>query len=225
MKKILAFVLVLGLLFSMSVPALAVGFVQSPSNNDAPILIEEETKNEDEDCLAYLEITPYSERDTLPPEIRQKLEAAYQEILNSSSIANLSKELSDYCKQKNINDKDLAVSDLFDISYYGCIDHDDHGNFIITFKAETLNNFVALLHLSDNGWEMIESAEVVNNGTALKFKIDDFSPFAIVVDTSVGGNAPLTGYDYNIIIWSAVLAVSLIAMTAVLIVLFKRKRA
>ena len=67
----------------------------------------------------------------------------------------------------------------------GCTDHDDHDNFEVVLAAETLENFVALLHMkSDGTWELIENADVTGEGTHLTFTVDSFSPFAIVVNTN-----------------------------------------
>ncbi len=225
MKKILALCLVLILALSMSFTSLAAGFVESPSLNPAPEIVEDETTNEDEDCEADVIITPYSERDTLPDDVRKEMEEAYEQISGALDISDLSDALEDYCKDNNIDTANLKVSDLFDISYEGCDEHDEHGYFTITFKAETLANFVALLHLTDNGWDMIENAKVVHNGTALKFKIDDFSPFAIIVDTSKATSSPQTGDNSDITMWVVILSACILALGTTLFFIFKRKKA
>ena len=224
MKKFLALVLTLVLMFAMSINCFAT-FVQSPSNNDAPVIIEEETMNESDDCEAYIIITPYSKRDTLSPEAKAEIEEAYAQISDALHSAELCEELDKYCQKNNINVANLKVSDLFDISYVGCDDHDDHGYFTITFKAETLANFVAFLHFTDNGWDMIENAKVVRDGTALKFKVDDFSPFAIVVDTTDNTSSPSTGDNSNIVMWIVILAACVTALGTTLFFIFKRKKA
>ena len=39
--------------------------------------------------------------------------------------------------------------------------------------------------MNHNGeWELVSGAKVINNGEALEFSVDSFSPFAIVVDTT-----------------------------------------
>lgn len=224
MKKIIALLLTLALMFTMSINCFAT-FVQSPSNNGAPVIIDDETMNESEDCDADIIITPYAERDTLSAEAKAKIEEAYAEISDSLHSAELCDELAAYCKKNNIDAENLQISDLFDISYEGCTDHHEHGSFIITFKADTLANFVALLHLTDNGWDMIENAKVVRDGTALKFKVDDFSPFAIVVDTSEDASSPSTGDNSNITMWIVILAACVVALGTTLFFIFKRKKA
>lgn len=226
MKKLLVLCLAVILVCSLGFTTFAAGFVESPSNNDAPVVVEDETSNETEECTAKIVITPYSERDDLPAQEKAWLEEAYKQISDSLDIANLSDELKNYCNKEGIDTKNLAVSDLFDIYYEGCTAHegDDHGYFTITFKAETLAKFVALLHYKHNDWDMVEDAKVSADGTKLTFKVKDFSPFAIVVDTSVKTDKPTTGDTFNMNLWVTILAVSSISLAAVLFLGFKRKR-
>ncbi len=227
MKKFLALFMVLVLALSMSFTSLAAGFVESPSLNPAPEIVEDETKNEDEDCTADVIVTPYSERDKLPDDIKNKMEEAYDQISDALDISDLSDELEDYCKENNINTENLKVSDLFTLSYVGCDEHDEHGYFTITLNADTLADFVALLHLTDNGWEMIKGAKVVRDGTALTFRldIDDYSPLAIVVDTTKATSSPQTGDNSNITMWVVILVVCVIALGTTLFFIFRRKKA
>lgn len=227
MKKLLVMLLAVIMVCSFSVTALAAGFVESPSNNDAPVVVEGETSNETEDCDAEIVITPYSERNELPAQEKTWMEEAYKQISNTISIADLSSELKGLCSKEDIEAKNLAVSDLFDIYYEGCTEHegDDHGYFTITFKTETLQNFVALLHYKHNEWDMVEGAKVSADGTKLTFKVKDFSPFAIVVDTSVKTDKPTTGDTFNLNLWGAVLAVSTVSLAVVLFLGYKRKKA
>lgn len=226
MKKILVLLLTIVMLFSMSFNCFA-AFVQSPSGNDAPEVVEDETSNESEDCTADIVVTSYSERDSLPDDIKDAMENAYNQISQAIDVSNLSDDLKEYCKDNNIDTKKLKVSDLFSLSYVGCGDHDEHGYFTITLNADTLANFVGLLHFTENGWELIKSAKVIRNGTAITFKIDieDYAPFAIVVDTSKPTSSPQTGDNSNITMWVVVLAVCIVALGATLFFIAKRKKA
>lgn len=226
MKKLLVLCLAVVLVFSLGFTTFAAGFVESPSNNDAPVVVEGETKNETEDCDASIVIVPYSERHELSSEVKTMMEEAYKQISQSIDVAKLTDELKDYCDKNDIDAENLAVSDLFDINYEGCTEHktDDHGYFTITFKAETLAKFVALLHYKNNKWDMVEDAKVSADGTKLTFKVKDFSPFAVVVDTSIKTDKPTTGDTFNMNLWITILAVSSISLAAVLFLGFKRKR-
>lgn len=221
MKKLLAVSLAVILVFSLGFTTFANGFVQSPSNNSAPVVDEAETKNETAGCTAEIEITPYSDRDELPAELKKQMEDVYKKISEATDVSALSTELKSFCDKNKINTKDLAVSDLFDIAYEGCTAHDGHGQFTITLKAETLKNFVALLHYDGSKFELVEGAKVSADGTKLTFKIDDFSPFAIVVNTK----GTSTGDTFNLGLWIAILSASVVALAAVAFIGFKRKKA
>lgn len=221
MKKLLAVSLAVILVFSFGFTTFANGFVQSPSNNSAPVVDKTETKNETAGCTAEIEITPYSDRDELPAELKKQMENVYKKVSEATDISTLSTELKTFCDKNKINTKDLAVSDLFDIAYEGCTAHDGHGQFTITLKAETLKNFVALLHYDGTKFEVVDGAKVSADGTKLTFKIDDFSPFAIVVNTK--GTA--TGDSFNLGLWIAILSASVVALAAVAFIGFKRKKA
>ncbi len=189
MKKIMTVCLALVMLLSMSLTAFAVdgGFLESPSLNLAPRL--RSFTVDSEECEAEIIITPYSQRHTLDEESQDEIEAAYDEIKASDDLTVLNADLAALAASLGIAGTDLAVSDLFDMDYINCnhVTHrDEHGNFRITLEADTLANFVGLLHRNKGTWELVRGA--VANGDTLSFSIDDFSPFAIVVDTSDVGS-------------------------------------
>ncbi|MBR7132405.1 MAG: LPXTG cell wall anchor domain-containing protein [Clostridia bacterium] len=215
MKKLLALFIALVMVIGVNLTAIAAPgkFVSSPSGNSAPELIE--FSNESEDCDADLVITPYSERHTLPEEMRQKFEEAYKDILEATDLTKLCTALATLAKDKGIPAGDLAISDLFDIYYINCGDHDDHGYFDIVIKPEALAGFVALLHLKNGNWELVKSAKVTNNGTHLAFRVDDFSPFAIVVDTGESSDLPQTGDNSNIALYIVIMVAAAISLVVI----------
>ncbi len=188
MKKFLVLALSVLLSLTWCLTAFAAGsFITSPSAKGAPELIKAE--NESEGCEAMLVIKSYAERNSLPDDVREMFEYAYNTIKNTEDLTTLSAKLAQIANEKGYAAGDLAVSDFFDISSTDCEHHDDHGHFDITLKADALKNFVCLLHYYNGEWRVIEDAEVVENGTHLEFTEDEFSPFAIVVYT---GEAPVT---------------------------------
>lgn len=195
MKKALSVVvaLIMCLALTMSAAAAPGSFVSSPSGNPAPELIE--GVNEDENCEAKNVITPYSERDKLSDEKREFMEKVYDQIVESANVGELNKDIENLAKEKGIAVENLAVSDLFDISYYNCENHEEHSYFKIKFKAETLKNFVGLLHYTGDKWELIEGTQV-DDGIYLTFKVDSLSPFAIVVNTGVDAGDNQTGQSF-----------------------------
>lgn len=216
MKKVLAICLMIVLVVSMSLNAFAApnGFVSSPSGNRAPILIKFEPK--DEGCTATIIITPYGEKNRLPANIRDILENAYNDIVNSKDLTNLSADLADLANKKNIDGGKLAISDLFDLSSADCGDHDGHKKFDITLDADALDRFVGLMYRDSEGkWHLIEDAKVVN-GTHLQFTAEGHYPYAIIVDTTEGTPSK-TGDSDIILVCAAVMAVSAAALAVVLV--------
>ena len=181
MKKVLIFCLVMVMAFSMSLTVVADdgGFVSSPTGKKAPVL--DEYTNESEDCDASLIISSYTDRAQLPEETRKALEDAYADIKGTYDLSTLNYKLAQYALELGVPVSHLAVSDLFDISCAHDEDHEHHGKFTLTLKAESLQNFVCLLHYIDGEWVIVEDAKVDGDGRVLTFSEDEFSPFAIVV--------------------------------------------
>ena len=195
MKKIMMLCMVCLMMVSLCIPsgAAAGSFVASPSANQAPELIEAENDK----CEAEIVITAYVNRNQLPGDKRQAMEAAYADIVGTADLSSLNGAIGDITKKIGVDVSELAVSDLFDISMTECASHGEHGEFDITLKAETLGNFVCLLHYYNGEWNVIEGADITDEGY-LQFSQDTFSPFAIVVytgeqDIQEDENASLVG--------------------------------
>lgn len=220
MKKVLAIFLMVLMVACMSITAFATPgeFVQSPSNNGAPELVSAECGAEG--CTAKLVITPFIDRDELPADLKALIEKAYKDIANCASLTDLCSELAATAKSLNVPETNLAVSDLFDIRYIKCEEHEEHGYFDIVIKADTFKNFVALMHLSaDDGWELINNAKVseVNGEYHLTFSVDDFSPFAVVVNSAViTDKNPHTGDTNTVYFFAVLMAVSAFAVVVLL---------
>ncbi len=218
MKKFLALFLALVMAFAVSITVLAGpgSFVQSPSNNSGPEIVESE--NENDECTAELVVTPYKDRATLPADKLAEIEKVYKIIASGVDLTSLNAQFKTFVAGLGLLASNLAVSDLFDVSYYNCDTHDYHGYFRIRLSADTLRNFVGLLHYNNGTWEFIDNAKVLPDGETLEFKVKDFSPFAIVVDTSKGSAiSPDTGsYDYVSFVAVLVSVVSLAAVTVTL---------
>lgn len=223
MKKALAICLALVMAVSAAMMVFAApgGFVSSPSGNEAPVIIT--VSYEDGSCNPKVVVTPYSERDTLEEEKEEDMNEAYDEIAANKNLSGLCSELSSVAAAKNIPVSRLAVSDLFDISAYHYGDHDFCGSITVKVGTEALRNFVALLHRDADGtWEVVPGVIVnVEEGT-ITFSADDFSPYAIVVDT--GSNAiPDTGAD--IYIPAIAMIASAVSLVFVLFSMKKKQKA
>ena len=214
MKKILVAILSVVMAVCLATAGFAASFVSSPSSNPAPSV--EDFDFENDGCTATIVVTPYSKRDTLSADSKTAIESAYAEIKATNDVSSLNADLAALAKSKEIKGKNLAVSDLFDVSWAGCNDHASHGKATISLKAETLGNFVGLLHLVDGEWELVSNA-TVNNGV-LTFTVDSFSPFAIVVDATP--DSPPTGDNGSVYLLIAVAALSLTAA----LICFKKSR-
>ncbi len=220
MKKVLACILSLILVVALSVSVMATGFVKSPVLDKAPTVEKFETEVKMEDHCDYdLEITPYEERTDLSAEAKQEIEKAYEEVKANADLTKMVSDLTKVATEKKIEPKNLAVSQLFDISEEECVSHADHGTVTIHLTAD-LKNFVALLHKTDAGWVVVKSAQVVDAET-IKFSIDELSPFAIVVDATQENNAS-TGDNANLTLYISLMAVSAVAL-GVVVVLMKKK--
>ena len=192
MKKIVTLIISAVMVLSMTVAASA-AFVASPSLNAAPVLVEiKEGKTED----LVIKVTAYKDRANLPAEDKAAIEDSYKDIKNASNLTTLTEALKAVADKAKVKAADLAVSDLFDISVVsGKMD----GEITIVLSAETLKNYVALLHDNDGSWEVVEGAKV--EGNKITFSVDSLSPFAIVVNKGEDKDSPATGHtvDYGML--------------------------
>lgn len=220
MKKALAIILSLVIVICAGVMAFAQGgFVSSPSGNDAPEV--EEVVYEDGSCNPVIVVTPYRERDTLDEEKEEDMNEAYDDIAANEDLSNMCPELKTVAAEKGIPVSRLAVSDLFDVSAYHNGDHDYCGTITITLSAETLKNFVALIHYNSDGtWNVVPNVIVNFDESTITFAAGDFSPYAVVVDTAAD-SAPNTGS--SIYIPAIVMVVSAVSLAVVLFSLKKKQ--
>ncbi|MBQ7922078.1 MAG: hypothetical protein IJ325_05825 [Clostridia bacterium] len=169
-------------------------FVQSPSNNPAPILTAYTA--DDEGCTAELVVTAYADRDTRPEEKRLALEEAYDQIVNHKDDNAFKAVMEQMAEKLGMTVPELSIAELFDISYYSCGVHieEDHNGFTITLKLNTIENFKGIIHLQeDETWEILDVSDVNEAEGTITFHVDTLSPFATVVDNGSGEQAPQTG--------------------------------
>ena len=187
MKKVIVICVAIFLLLTISVSALAAngGFVSSPSTNQAPSLLE--VKNGSEDCSSMFAVMSYASRNDLSEEARKALEDAYASIKGTTDLTTLNPVIADVAEKLNVESADLAVSDMFDLAPNADATIEDGEKYEFSIKSDTLANFVCLLHYVNGAWEVVEGAEVADDGETLEFAVDGFSPFAVVVST---GDAP-----------------------------------
>jgi hypothetical protein len=190
MKKIIVILMAAFVLLTVSVSAFATngGFVSSPSNNQAPELLD--VKSGFEDCTSKFAVMSYADRDQLSEEARKALEDAYASIKETADLTSLNDAIATVAKKLGVDASHLAVSDLFDLAPKADAELEDGDKYDFSVKADTLENFVCLLHYVDGKWEVVEDAEVSKDGENLEFEVDGFSPIAVAVST---GDEPQYG--------------------------------
>ncbi len=215
MKKVFASILSLMLVLALSVSVFATGgFVKSAELDKAPIVEEVKVEN---GTAPVVTVTPYTDRTDLTDEAAKAIETAYNEIKAAEDVTALTEDLAKVAADKKVEAKNLAISDLFDISHKGQAGT-DYGSFQIKLSVATLKNFVALLHKTANGWVVVENAKI--EGDLLVFTVDSFSPFAIVVDAEANAS---TGDNANLTLYISLMAVSAVALVVVVVLLKKKK--
>ncbi len=213
MKKVFAICLALVMVLSLSVTVMAApNFIESPSNNRAPIIVDFE--NENEDCTASIVVTPFGDRDNLSEEDKKELQDAYDQIVNADKLTDMFSGLEDIITPGMI-ETDLTISDLFHVYYDDCDSHGTHGKFDITLSTDTLQGFVGLIQFVDGEWQIVTDAKV--DGNHLSFTSDKLSTYAIVVDrTKAESTSPITGAPTaNYIIATSVFVVACLAVVTV----------
>lgn len=223
MKKAAVLFLTLVMVVSMSLTAFAAtgAFVSSPSTNPAPELISYST--DDPECTAELEIIPYSERDTLDEEDREKLEEAYEQISELLPNSEFYKALEDLAEQTGKKVSELSVSDLFEISYWSCPDHEGHEGYTITLKAETFDRLVGIMVFDGEKWVLADILEWNADELTVTFWTKDIGAVAVIVDNGSGDNTSTPQTGDNTMVYAGVMAAAAAGLALVLVSLKKRK--
>lgn len=219
MKKLFAIILMVVMICAMTVSASAApgGFIDSPSYNKTPIIIEFECS--DSNWKGEIFITSFGDRNVLELIDRELLEDAYDSIRNSTSISDLIPEISDIAANLNVSPDNLGISDLFHI---GVSDSTD-GSFKIKLDAETIKNFVGLVYYENGEWHVVEDAKV--EGDYLVFTSQLPKAYAVVVDTkNLPVDAPVTG-DVAPWVLMSLMVVSLAGIVLVVVSYKKKSRA
>lgn len=220
MKKLVSIVLAVILATTVCVSALAApnGFVESPSNQKGPEIIEGDG----------IVVTPFGDRDELPDDVRDVLEEAYNSILNADNLGDLCEALEDLANELGVPVKNLVVSELFELSYENG-EQDKAGNFVVTLKDDSFKDFFALMKYEDGKWVLIDDAKL-GDGNKLSFTAGKLpAPFAVVVNPngSNSGDAdnevPQTGDNSRVFTAVAICAGSVIALAGVYFVFKKRE--
>lgn len=251
MKRTISFLIALVLSLTLAVPVFADEFVPSITEKDAPVIVpilDNEGReaigalvDENGDIVGYLYedcllVTPVSQAATselIPDDAKDMLLSVYNQLVDGSMSLPYEKH------NANIDPSTMVIKDLFDVSWL-CSDEEivtdpehpeceeivEKPNITVRliFDLNVASNAkVFCMSYKDNAWNPIISC--VNNGDGtVTAEFHDFCPVAFSVgDTFVNDQAP-TGDESKIDIWLIVLAVSVVALGAVL-VFFRPKKA
>lgn len=217
MKKTFAIILMLAMVCVMSFSAAAApaNFLQSPSYNKTPIIVDFECS--DPNWKGDMYITSFGDRNVLDLIEREKLEDAYNSIRDALNISTLIPEITDIAANLNVSPDNLGISDLFHI---GITDSTD-GKFTIKLDSETIKNFVGLVYFENGQWHVVEDA-IVNADGYLEFTTSLPRAFAVVVDVDNSIiDVPVTG---DVMSWVLISVIAVSATGIVLLVISYKKK-
>lgn len=250
MKRLLALTMVIVMMLTLTISASAATFVPSITNKGAPQLVVidqldgkdvvgyitdadgNQLSTEYLECLTITSLTEALNDPTVPDSIKDELIKVYEELNKSTTnIKKVCPAIDAIVKEKWGSDKsadDLVVKDLFDITDK-CDDlkvHLVNGAILdLTFDLGIGQNvfFTAMVYV-DGKWQPVYDA--INNGDGtVTVKFDKLCPVAFLVpSTQLNSDkvSPTTGDYTTVAIWGAVLVLSLISITGLLI--YRRKR-
>lgn len=248
MKRLLATLLAIVMIFAMALSTSAAQFVPSITNKGAPDLIVIDTIDgkdvvgyitnpdgtkvsiEYTDCLIISSITDALNGKELPEGVKEELLKVYGEFKDGAKISDLCPELEDIVKEKWGEDKkvdDLVIKDLFDVTDY-CEDLKEHLNggsiLDLTFNVGVdSNTFITAMVYVDGKW--VPVVDCINNGDGtVTVKFDKICPVAFLVpgsSLSADTVSPITSDTSGIILWSIVMVSALGAIVALIV--FRRK--
>ena len=228
MRKVICALLALLLCLSVAAPAFAadVDFVPSIEYKDGPTLGGAELDDIDvTGCVVITTIEDAVNGTTdISPEERALLLDLYKKLSDSSDPMKLPL------------DYDYTILELVDISFKfdDCVNKEDHGDkedqlgpdnkLTVNLDVNIPKDAGVAIHVYVDGeWQPVEDFSVNEDGS-LTVNFDNIGPVAISVREGYTENPPQTGDQMgnSIVLWVALLAVSAVALVAV-IVLSKRK--
>ncbi len=248
MKRLLATMLAIVMIFALALSTSAAQFVPSITNKGAPELVvidrvdgkdvvgfitgPDGTKLSTEylECLIISSITEALQGKELPEGVKDELIKVYNEFKEGAKISDICPALTEIVKEKWGEDKnvdDLVIKDLFDVTDY-CDDIPEHlGNGAVLDLTFDLGigqgTFITAMVYVDGKWVPVK--DCINNGDGtVTVKFTEICPVAFLVPGS-GQNvdvvSPTTSDASGVILWSAVMILSLGAIVA--LVVYRRR--
>lgn len=252
MKKIVAVLIALILVFSFSISAFAANFTPSVVNKDSPIVIKPGTSVQGLDLgaiivdkngdlvepveFAHLIITGVADADNsseIPDAARIALKAAYAELSKKDiKLSELVSGLDEIVKKDLGSDKganNLVIRDLFDVSLVNSKDKtalNVEGNkLVVTFDIGIKANkaiYAIQFNTEISKWEIVPMVRNNNDGT-VTCEFSQCGPVAFLVESTP--KTPTTGDNsVSLYIWIGLAGVSLIGLVAVLVIKSKKDK-
>ena len=247
MKRVISLVIALVLCLGLAAPVFAAEFVSSITGKESPTIVPvtgEDGKeyigvihDEDGNVIGYVDekcllITPVSKAATselIPDEAEKTLLSVYEQLVAGTMDLPYEKFNAD------LDASNMVIRDLFDASWLCDGEniapaHPDHPEMIepkgvtisITFNVGISKNTTLYCMSYKHGvWNPI--VKTVNNGNGtVTCTFEDFCPIAFAVEKGADTPPSQTGDDSNVALWAGIMAVSVVALGAVLI-LSRRK--
>ena len=236
MKKFVCAVMVLVLCLSLACPVFAAedDFVPSISIKEGPELVPVEgddgklylgyIKDQygnilgliDEDCLVITSVGEVMRSRKIPAAAAEMLLWVYDELVAGTM------ELPYEKFNKNLDPDKMVIRELVDATWL-CSDHPDivapAGVHVeLTFNLGVgADTEVYVMSYKHDQWNPIVSTVNNDNGT-VTCVFEDFCPIAFSVYAGSSTNPPVTGDNANMTLWVVLLAVSTLALVAVVVV-------
>lgn len=239
LKKRLALIIAVVMMAVMALP-MAAGFTPSATMKPAPVVVPNENGNAAEIVDGEgntvgevtgpeLIVTPYIEKDkALYPEIKDRLEDAFNDIAAVDSLKELAPDLDAAVKEyaPELSADTVIVGDLFDVTIIGekgeIIAQDGvyaKVRFKLTYDAADL---VSVLQLVGDKWVVVPNSRITrNNDNTVDILLEDLGVLAFLVDSGElivpddGPDSPQTGAAEDNSTFAAVFACSMGAFVCV----------
>lgn len=243
MKRMISVLAILVLCVNLFVPALADDFVPSIGEKPGPTIVPVEDEdgneaiaeilNEEGEVIGYLYegclvITPVSQAKTstlIPDDAEELLLEVYEKLSNGTMQIPYDKF------NAGLDPDKMVIRDLYDISWLcgegsGYVNHPDHPKLVapksvvirLTFDMGIGKNATVYTSSYKNSeWNPIVSSTNNGDGT-LTCVFEDFCPVAFSVETSYQQPPAQTGDNSKIGLWITVMALSVVALGALLVV-------
>ena len=229
MKNMICLVAALAVCLTLTCPVLAVGdgFAPSVGYKDGPEIVDAEMKNGSEGdetenvgvCLVVTSLKAAEEQSTdITEGARELLLEVYDELMSG--------------EMELPAEEGYVVRDLVDVSWstFCCEDAEhDHEEALKELDVTVAIDFdmgvpadaeVEVYVYIDGKWEPVVSVENNGDGT-ITCVFEDFCPVAFVVREQTGGSDTGDPAGQNLILWIALMAVSVVA---ILFLIFKRRK-